>query len=103
MRLHISNLSPTTTEVELKLLFGKYGTVLKAEIEWRRKAGKSSGVAIVDMNMADAMVAARELSGRAFRSRRLYITLMRDVRATTNSPLQYNRDQAPSRGDRAFD
>jgi RNA-binding proteins (RRM domain) len=83
MKLHIGNLSPKVTEDELKQLFSQFGNPTIIDIEWSRWAGRSGGVAIVEMNLTDAMIAARELNGRPFHSRRLYITLMGGGRVDT--------------------
>lgn len=88
MKLHITNLSPRVTEAELKNLIGKYGTVLGIEITWSRQAGRVSGIAIVDMHVVEALAAARQLNGKAFRSRRLYITLMGEVVEQARQPSQ---------------
>ena len=79
MKLHVGNLSPKVTESEIEQLFGQYGPVFGVEIEWSRRAGRSGGVAVVEMNLSEAMRAARELGGRPFHNRRLYITLMGDM------------------------
>jgi len=79
MKLHVGNLSPRVTEDELVNLFGRYGVVIGVQVEWTKRAGRSGGIAILHMNLTEGMIAARELNGRPFRSRRLYITLMGDT------------------------
>src|SRR4051812_8697891 len=84
MKIHVGNLSPKVTQEELNELFAKYGKVKSCELEWTRRAGRSGGKAILEMNLTEAMTAAKQLNGRPFRSRRLYITLMGDVATGRN-------------------
>jgi RNA recognition motif-containing protein len=84
MKLHVSNLSPRITEEQLTKIFSEYGHVQNAEIIWSRAAGRVSGIAFVEMGVTDGIVAAKELTGKAIRNRRIYITLMGE----TAQPVQ---------------
>jgi len=55
MTLHIGNISPAVTEEELRHLFGKYGTVRNAEIEWPGNVDSTYGRAVVKMFMGDGI------------------------------------------------
>src|SRR4249919_313765 len=78
MRLYITNLSPTITEQSLEKRFGEYGEVLSIQLSRLNRAGSKTGVAILEMDPADAARAFAALNGQAFRNRQLYITIMRD-------------------------
>src|SRR5689334_16386645 len=83
MKLHIANLSPKVTEQQLEQLFAPFGHVLGVELNWVESAGRTAGSAIVEMHTTEAMTAAKELNGRAFRNRRLYITPIIDSQKDT--------------------
>ena len=78
MKLHVANLSPRVDEDELKRLFGRYGEVASISLSRSRQLGRATGTAVVEMLPADAMAAARELNGRPFHNRHLYITPLED-------------------------
>jgi RNA recognition motif-containing protein len=82
MRLHIANLSPKITKQQLEQLFAPYGPVLNIEINEIQGTARTAGSAIVEMHPTEAMAAAKEVNGRAFRNRRLYITPIPDTTRT---------------------
>ena len=66
-KLYIGNLPFTTTEQELRELFGKHGTVESAQIIMDRETGQPRGFAFIEMDNADAAIAALDnhpLGGR---------------------------------------
>jgi cold-inducible RNA-binding protein len=70
-RMHVGNLSYSTTEMQLRELFGQFGTVTEAKVVMDRESGKPRGFAFIEMS-SDAEVTkaveganGRELDGRA--------------------------------------
>lgn len=49
MKLLVRNLSRTTTEEELKVMFGEYGTIQSCNLVMDEKAGISKGFGFVEM------------------------------------------------------
>jgi len=93
MRLHVANLSPKITEEHLKQAFSRYGQVFSVELKWFRSAGRVSGTAIIEMGIIDGMAAAKDLNHKAFRSRRLYITLMSEPGFIENRSVKQRPEQ----------
>ena len=88
MKLHIANLSPKVTEQQLEQLFAPFGKVLGVELNWVESAGRTAGSAVVEMHTTEAMAAAKDLNGRAFRNRRLYIT---PINESKKDPLNFKK------------
>ena len=80
MKLHVANLSPRVTEQQLQQLLAPFGQVLNIELNWVETAGRSAGSAIIEMHTTEGMTAVKELNGRAFRNRRVYITPISDAK-----------------------
>lgn len=78
MKLYVTNISPKITEISLRKLFGRHGTVLNIELSRLNRAGSTSGVAILEMEPEDALIAINALNGQPSRNRRLYITVLKD-------------------------
>ena len=57
-KLYVGNLPFTATEDELRQLFAKHGTVQSAQIVMDRDTGRPRGFAFVEMDNADAAIAA---------------------------------------------
>ena len=76
IKLHIANLSDRVSETQLNEHFGRYGEVLKIEVVWARSLGRIVGSAVIEMPFGEGIAAARELNGKPFRGRSLYITIM---------------------------
>lgn len=76
IKLHVTNLAPHVTEGQLRELFERFGMVFGLKLSWSSRLGRVSGSAVIEMNETTAAQAAKELNGRAFRHRRIYITLM---------------------------
>ena len=73
-RLYVGNLSYNTTELELREVFGQYGTVADAKVVTDRETGRPRGFAFVEMSTeAEAKTAIDELSGRELGGRALNV------------------------------
>ncbi|HVZ87308.1 MAG TPA: RNA-binding protein [Polyangia bacterium] len=64
-RLYVGNLSYDTTELDLRDVFGKLGTVTDAKVVMDRETGRPRGFAFVEMSSdQEAQTAISELNGR---------------------------------------
>jgi len=73
-RLYVGNLSYETTELELRELFGKYGTVADAKVVMERETGRPRGFAFVEMSSdQEAQASIAELNGRELGGRALNV------------------------------
>jgi cold-inducible RNA-binding protein len=73
-RLYVGNLSYDTTELELRDLFGKFGTVADAKVVMDRETGRPRGFAFVEMSSdQEAQAAIGELNGRELGGRALNV------------------------------
>ena len=75
-KLYVGNLPFTATEDELRTLFGKHGTVQSAQIVMDRDTGRPRGFAFVEMDNADAAIAA--LDNQPFGGRNLKVNIAKD-------------------------
>jgi RNA recognition motif-containing protein len=73
-KLYVGNLSFTSTEAEVKDLFGRHGTVESASLVTDRETGRSRGFAFVEMESAAADNAMRALDGTDFGGRTLKVS-----------------------------
>ncbi len=65
MKLLIRNLARSTTEEELKILFGEYGTVQSCNLVLDKTTSESKGFAFVEMPKAgEAVAAMKTLNGQ---------------------------------------
>ena len=63
-RLYVGNLSYDTTELELREVFGKFGTVADAKVVMDRETGRPRGFAFVEMSSdQEAQNSIAELNG----------------------------------------
>jgi RNA recognition motif-containing protein len=70
--LYVGNLPFSTTDDDLRQVFGQYGTVTKAQVVSDRETGRSRGFGFVEMaDGADEAIAA--LSGTMFQGRALTV------------------------------
>lgn len=76
--LYVGNLSFEKSEIEVRDLFAKHGTVHSVKLINNRETGKSRGFGFVEMDDKDANVAIRELSGTDFGGRNLRINEARE-------------------------
>jgi RNA recognition motif-containing protein len=70
--LYVGNLPFTTTEEDLRQLFGQYGTVTKVQVISDRETGRSRGFGFVEMSSGtDEAIAA--MNGAEYGGRRLTV------------------------------
>jgi RNA recognition motif-containing protein len=75
--LYVGGLSDTTSDHQLRDLFGTYGTIARAYIVRHKRSGKSAGYGFVEMSSGEqAMSAVVALEGALFEGNclRLYVT-----------------------------
>ena len=72
-KLYVGNLPFTVTETELRDLFGQHGAVQSAQIVTDRDTGQPRGFAFVEMDNADAAIAA--LDNQPFGGRNLKVNI----------------------------
>ena len=73
-RLYVGNLSYDTNELELREVFGKFGTVADAKVVMDRETGRPRGFAFVEMSSdQEAQTAISELNGRELGGRALNV------------------------------
>jgi cold-inducible RNA-binding protein len=74
MKLYVGNLSFSTTDPDLKDLFGQYGTVTDVHLVTDRVTGRSRGFAFVTMsNSAEGKAAIGALEGKELDGRNLTV------------------------------
>lgn len=77
-KLYVGNLSYSTTEDELRTLFGQAGTVVSATIIKDRDTGRSKGFAFVEMSsQEEAQEAIRKFHGMSVNTRELTVNIAR--------------------------
>ncbi|NUO19660.1 RNA-binding protein [bacterium] len=62
-RLYVGNLPFSTTEDELRTVFGEFGTVESAELVIDRMSGRPRGFGFVQMDTEGAATAIKKLDG----------------------------------------
>ncbi len=73
-KLFVGSLPWATTSDDLKQLFEKFGTVLRADVLQDRMTGRSRGFGFVEMeNDAEADAAIKELDGSDMEGRKLVV------------------------------
>jgi cold-inducible RNA-binding protein len=73
-RLYVGNLSYGTNELQLRELFGQFGTVVDAKVVMDRDTGRPRGFAFVEMGTdQEAKLAAEQLSGRELDGRAINV------------------------------
>ena len=73
-RLFVGNITFTTTEDDLKNLFGPAGTIVDVKIVTDRETGRSRGFAFVEMgSAAEASEAISQLNGRDVEGRTIKV------------------------------
>ena len=74
-KLFVGNLSPSTTEVELRWLFSKTGNVVSVNLIKDQETGKSKGFAFVEMiSVGDAGKAVSQYNGYELNNRRMNVS-----------------------------
>ena len=73
-RLYVGNLSYNTTELDLRDLFAKFGTVADAKLVTDRDTGRPRGFGFVEMSTdAEATAAISSLNGQELQGRALTV------------------------------
>ena len=73
-RLYVGNLSYNTTELDLRDLFAKFGTVADAKLVTDRDTGRPRGFGFVEMSTdAEATAAIGSLNGQELQGRALTV------------------------------
>ena len=74
MKMYVGNIPFSTSDDELKELFGEFGEVTDVHIPEDRESGRPRGFAFVTMDSKDAMVSAiKDLDGAEFGGRNLRV------------------------------
>ena len=74
MKLLIRNLARSTTEEELKTLFGEYGTVQSCNLVLDKATSESKGFAFVEMPKAgEAVAAMKTLNGQELANNKIRV------------------------------
>jgi RNA recognition motif-containing protein len=77
-KLYVGNLSYSTTEDDLRALFGQAGSVTSVQIIKDRDTGRSKGFGFVEMsNQAEAQEAIRKFSAFSLNDRELTVNIAR--------------------------
>ncbi len=75
MRLYVGNLSYSTSEADLRELFGAYGAVESVAVVTDRDSGRSKGFGFVEFgNDAEAQAAISGLNGKEVGGRALTVS-----------------------------
>ena len=102
-KLYVGNLSYSTTEDELRELFGQAGTVSSVALIKDRDTGQSKGFAFVEMsNQVEAEKAISMFNGHSMGQRELKVSLARprDDRGGGGGGYGGNRGGGGRRNDR---
>lgn len=86
-KLFVGNLSPNTTEEDLRWLFSKTGQVVSIDLIKDKETGRSKGFAFVEMiSVGDAGKAVSEYNGYELNERQIKV-----------SPAKLNENKTPRR------
>ncbi len=85
-KIYVGNLPWSTTEADLRDLFGRYGNVHSAAVIMDRETGRSRGFAFIEMDDADAENAIAQLNGRELGQRALRVNEAQDRRGGRGAP-----------------
>ncbi len=82
MKLLVRNLSRSTTEKELKVLFEEYGTVQSCDLVLDKTTGDSKGFAFVEMpKPGEAKVAMKIMNNKTVASNRIRVKKSEEKKA----------------------
>lgn len=98
--LYVGNLPFSSTDAEIRELFGLYGEVRNVNIVLDRLTGKPRGFAFVSMDDEPADKALAALNGQLFAGRRLQISEARPPAERSGDGPRFSRDR--NAGDRPF-
>jgi RNA recognition motif-containing protein len=77
-KIYVGNLPFTTTDAELRTLFGQHGTVESVSLPTDRDTGRPRGFGFVEMSQADAPRAIEALNGHEMGGRQLRVNEAQD-------------------------
>jgi RNA recognition motif-containing protein len=81
MKLLIRNLARSTTEEELKILFGEHGTVQSCNLVLDKTTSESKGFAFVEMpKPGEARAAMKTLNGKNLANNKIRVKKAEDKR-----------------------
>ena len=93
MNIYVGNLPFSTTDTELRELFGQHGEISSASVILDRETGRSRGFGFVEMpNDSEAETAIEALNGQDFNGRTLKINQAREKRSGGGGGGGYRRD-----------
>ena len=82
MKLLIRNLARSTTEEELKILFGEYGSVQSCNLVLDKATSESKGFAFVEMpKPGEAKAAMKILNGKNIANNKIRVKKAEDKKA----------------------
>ncbi len=82
MKLLIRNLARSTTEDELKILFGEYGTVQSCDLVLDKVTAESKGFAFVEMpKPGEAKAAMKIMNGKNVANNKIRVKKAEDKKA----------------------
>jgi len=91
-KLYIGNLPFTSTEADLRDLFGRHGTVASVNVIMDRETGRPRGFAFVEMEEASAASdAIRALDGSDLAGRSIKVNEAQDRRGDSGGGFRGNR------------
>jgi RNA recognition motif-containing protein len=74
MNIYVGNLSPETTEDDLRQAFGAFGEVISVKILRDRATGESNGFGFVGMAVSDeGQIAISTLNGKQLKGHAIYV------------------------------
>ncbi|RMF24027.1 MAG: RNA-binding protein [Deltaproteobacteria bacterium] len=79
-KLYVGNIPYSTTEDDLRNLFGQHGAVESVNVVMDRETGRSRGFAFVEMDAASADAAMQALDGTDLSGRTLRVSEAHDRR-----------------------
>ena len=86
-RLYVGNMSYSTTEQDLRDLFGQCGTVADLKVMMDRETGRPRGFAFVEMGTdAEAQEAIAQVNGRDLGGRTLKVNEAEERAASRGAP-----------------
>lgn len=77
-KIYVGNLPFSTTDGELRNLFGQHGTVESVSLPTDRETGRPRGFGFVEMSQADAARAIQALNGHDLGGRQLRVNEAQD-------------------------
>ncbi|KHN96159.1 Nucleotide-binding, alpha-beta plait [Metarhizium album ARSEF 1941] len=92
--VHISNLDPSTTEADMRSVFGKFGTVRRVNIPLSM-TGKNRGFAFLEFESKDqAEKAVAELNNTKFKARILRVEISTESKVKPSAKTDFQRTSA---------